>query len=107
MTFKPLTQMSRVIRSKNAGVTRITFEVFFNTDEDYSKALESNAFVKEELSRFLEIPLDLMIGSYRADQCRAIKISAERALPSGTPGDRDVFGAQQHMKLASMKIPVF
>ncbi|MBN2126125.1 MAG: DUF4387 family protein [Deltaproteobacteria bacterium] len=107
VTFKPLVEMATVIRSKNAGVNRITFEVFFNTDEDYAGAIDSNAFVKEEISRVLGIPLDRMIGSYRADPCNAIKISAERATISGTPGDRDVFGAQQHMRLASMKVPIF
>jgi hypothetical protein len=105
--FKSLTDMATVIRSKNAGVNCITYEVYFNTDEDYRQALVSNAFEREEIARTLQIPLDLMIGSFRADSCKAIKVSASRAMPSGTPGDRDVFGAQQHVKLISMKVPIY
>ena len=105
--FKPLTEMATVIRSKNAGVNRITFEIFFNTHEEYAKAINSNAFLREKIAKVLEVPLDLMIGSFRADSCNAIKISVHRAILSGTPGNRDVFGAQQHMKLVPMRIPIF
>ena len=48
-----------------------------------------------------------MIGSFRAEACHAIKITVTRAIVSGTPGDRDVFGAQQHARLISMKIPTY
>lgn len=106
-SFKALTEMATVIRSKNAGVNRITFEIYFNTNEEYMQAIESNAFEKTEIAKTLQIPLDQMIGSFRADSCNAIKVSAYRAIPSGTPGDRDVFGAQQHMKLVLMRVPIF
>jgi hypothetical protein len=105
-SFKPLAEMATVVRSKNAGVNRITFEIYFKTKEDYRRALESNLFVKEEIAKTLQIRLDWMIGSFRADACCAIKISAYRAIVSGTPGDRDVFGAQQHSKLLSLSVPI-
>jgi hypothetical protein len=107
ITFKPLIEMSNVIRSKNAGVNRITFEVYFKTDQEYWQAVRSNVFEKAEIAKTLQIPLERMIGSFQADACNAIKISAYRDIVSGTPGDRDVFGAQQHSKLLSLRVPIY
>ena len=61
----------------------------------------------ESAARILDIPLERMIGTYRADDCYAIKISVHREMVSGSPGDRDIFGAQQHMRLMRLQIPVF
>ena len=104
---KPLKDMARVIRSKNAKVNKMTYDIFFNSQEDYQLALRSNAFTKEAVAQTLGVPLADVIGCYRADNCQAIKISTYRQLISGSPGERDVFGAQQHLPLLLMNIPVF
>ena len=104
---RPLIEMAGVIRSKNAGVNRITYEIYFHSEEEYRQALDSGLFEKRTIAGILQIPLERMVGSFRAEACHAIKITAHRAVVSGTPGDRDVFGAQQHMKLVSMRVPIF
>jgi len=104
---KPLMDMARVIRSKNAKVNKMTYDIFFDTEEDYQSALRSNAFTKEAVAQTLGIPLADVIGCYRADNCRAIKISTYRRLISGSPGERDVFGAQQHLPLLLLEIAVY
>jgi hypothetical protein len=104
---KPLKDMARVIRSKNAKVNKMTYDIFFNSEEDYQLALRSNAFTKEAMARTLGISVADVIGCYGADDCQAIKISTYRRLISGSPGERDVFGAQQQLPLLLMNIPVF
>jgi hypothetical protein len=104
---KPLTEAARIIRSKNAGINKITYDIFFTTSEDYEAALNSNLFTVKSAAQILNVPLERMIGTYRADDCYAIKISVHREMVSGSPGDRDVFGAQQHMCLMRLQIPVF
>jgi len=81
--------------------------IFFNSEEDYQQALRSNTFTKEAVAQTLEISVADIIGCYRADNCQAIKISTYRPLISGSPGERDVFGAQQHLPLLLLNIPVF
>ena len=88
-------------------MNRITYEVYFHSEDEYRHALESGLFEKRAIAEILQIPLERIVGSFRADACRAIKITAYRAVVSGTPGDRDVFGAQQHAKLISMKVPIY
>jgi len=57
MTTKPLVELAKTIRSKNAGVDQITFTI-------------------------------------------------RREKPSGSPGERDVFGAQQYAPLFDLPIPI-
>ncbi|MCL4502010.1 MAG: DUF4387 family protein [Deltaproteobacteria bacterium] len=104
---RPLKDMARVIRSKNAKVNKMTYDIFFNSEEDYQLALRSNAFTKEAVAQTLGVPVADLIGCYRADNCQAIKISTYRRLISGSPGERDVFGAQQHLPLILMNVPIF
>ena len=104
---KPITEAARIIRSKNAGINKITYDIFFTTKGDYRAALNSNLFTVESAALILDVPLERIIGTYRADDCYAVKISVHREMVSGSPGDRDIFGAQQHMRLMRLKIPVF
>lgn len=105
--LKPLTEAARIIRSKNAGINKITYDIFFTTREDYEAALNSNLFTVDSVARIFDIPLERIIGTYRADDCYAVKISIHREVGSGAPGDRDIFGAQQHMRLMRLSVPVF
>jgi hypothetical protein len=105
--LKPLTEAARIIRSKNAGINKITFDIFFTVRKDYEAALNSDLFTADNVARIFDIPLERIIGTYRADDCYAIKISIHRDVVSGSPRDRDIFGAQQHMRLMRLKLPVF
>jgi hypothetical protein len=104
---KALSDMAHVIRSKNAGINKISYDLFFNTKQDYTVALQSGCFAPEQIAGTLDIPIERVIGCYRSDACMALKISTHREVLSGSPGDRDLFGAQQHTKLLDMAIPLY
>lgn len=104
---KSLLEMATVIRSKDAGVNTITYDIFFKSEEDYKIALQSNAFTIDAIAKVLNIPSDLIIGTYHVDTCNAIKISRYRKKVSGTPGTRDVFGSQQQLEIEEMQIPIY
>jgi hypothetical protein len=49
-----------------------------------------------------------LVESYALDAitaCHAVKITLYRDRPSGCPGERDVFGAQQHSRLLYLTVP--
>lgn len=104
---RPLREMVKVLRSKDAGINTITYDIFFKTPEDYAQALASGVFHKKAVAALLGIAEEDMLGTYRADACYAIKIARFRAMISGTPGSPDVFGAQQQMRIETMLVPVF
>jgi hypothetical protein len=102
-----LLDMAVVIRSKGAGVNRVTFDVVFNSAADYETALRSNIFFKENIAGVLGVSADSVIGSYFVDDCNAIKITVEWPSMSGSPDERDVFRAQQQARLERLSIPLF
>ena len=102
-----LVDMAAVIRSKNAGVTRLTFDLFFNSGENYEAALLSNAFCRANIARTLHVPLEHVVGSYFADSCNAIKITIDRPVVAASLREHDLYGEQQQAALEELSIPIY
>jgi len=98
-----LQQLAQVIRSKNAGPRRLTLDVIFASDADYQRALQSPALSPAQIAALYRVtPEDVAVIPYRLG--RAIKITLARPIMSGDPGDRDVYGAQQHTPLLEIEL---
>lgn len=102
-----LLDMAVVIRSKDAGINRLTFDIIFTSGENYEIALSSRMFTRESMAHILGVPLDRVVGTFFVDTCNAIKISIDRPNISASPDERDVFGAQQQAVIESLSIPVY
>ena len=98
-----LQEIAQVIRSKNAGPRCLTLDVMFATDTDYQRVSQSPALSREALSVLYGVPAgEIEIIAYPLG--RAIKIVLPRLITAGDPGDRDVYGAQQHAPLLGIEI---
>lgn len=98
-----LQEFAQVIRSKNAGPRRLTFDIIFRSDADYQRAVQSPALSRARLAEIYGVAVDAVsIISYPSG--RAIKIVIPRTFMAGDPGDRDVYGAQQHTPLLGIDI---
>lgn len=97
--------LAKTIRSKNAGVDKVTFDIIFRDEADYRRVTDSGALTKEAFARLYNIDTDRVTDYVLFDPAFAIKITILRDLPSGSPGDADVFGAQQYGPLLGVEIP--
>ena len=104
---QPLLDMAVVIRSKDAGINRLTFDVLFTSGENYQIALRSNLFGRESVARILNLPPEQVVGTFFVESCNAIKISIDRPTISAAPDERDVFGAQQQVAIEALSVPVY
>jgi hypothetical protein len=102
-----LLDMAVVIRSKDAGINRLTFDLIFTSGENYEIALSSNLFTRQSIAGILGVPLDRVVGTFFVDTCNAIKISIDRLNISASPDERDVFGAQQQSAIENLSVPVY
>ena len=102
--MKTLYDIAKVIRSKNAGPFSITLDVLFDSPEVYRKVKESNLISKSRIAELYHIPEESITEFVYFDQACGIKVTYDRPISSGTIGDRDVYGAQQHAPL--MLLPV-
>tara|TARA_R100001143_G_scaffold63539_1_gene71474 strand:- start:1042 stop:3090 length:2049 start_codon:yes stop_codon:yes gene_type:complete len=101
-----LQELANVVRSKNAGINELTFDMLFKSEESYQAALRSGVFSREAIAQLFQLQHEEVIGTYRYDPVRAIKFTLIRPLVSGAKGERDVFGAQQHARLLGLQIPI-
>lgn len=62
---------------------------------DLAKTIRSKNAETDRITDFVEY-----------DPANAIKFTISRLKPSGSPGDSDVFGSQQHAPLLDIEIPV-
>ena len=93
-----LSQITDVFRSKNAGPFQITIDLMFADRGRFDRVLGSPAFTVENIaSRYGVAVRDVAIIPF--ERALAIKVTLPRIAGtrgSGSPGDRDVYGAQQH-----------
>ena len=98
-----LSDIAQVIRSKNAGPRRLTLDLMFATDADYSRVVQSPALSRDRIGALYGVGVDdVTVIPYPVG--RAIKIVLARPIMAGDPGDRDVYGAQQHAPLLGLEI---
>lgn len=105
MTSSPvrLIDVATVIRSKNAGPLQITLDILFPDTATYEMACASESLRAAALARLYEVTSDtLSVIYYRP--ARAIKVVIDRPIVAGTPGDCDVYGAQQHLPLLDIEL---
>ena len=105
MKKRKLPELARIIRSKNAGPFELTFDVMFKDADTYERVKQSGLFSRELFAELYRIPVEKVLNLCFFDQAYAIKATIARPISSGTAGDSDVFGAQQHAPLLEIEVP--
>jgi len=105
MTGRRLSELAKTIRSKNAGVDKITFDVIFADRAAYDRVRESGVLSREAVCRLFGIDAAQITDHVEFDPALAIKFTIHRRTPSGSPGDADIFGSQQYGPLLDLEIP--
>ena len=100
-----LSDLASTIRSKNAGVNQITFDIIFPNPESYRRVLASGRITKESVADLFRIPQSRISDFVTFDLANAIKFTLYRLRPSGSPGDWDILGCQQYGPLLEVEIP--
>ena len=98
-----LIDIARVIRSKNAGPTTLTLDLLFNDEAAYQYALNSPALQPAAIAPLYGLRAD-QVELIPYPPAIAIKIAMDRSIIAGDPGDRDVYGAQQHGPLLDIEL---
>jgi len=97
--------LAQIVRSKNAGPYRLTFDIVFNNRETYRKVKESKVITRELIARLYGIPVENVTDFIEFDTGMAFKATIVRPIAQGNVGDADIYGAQQHAPLLTIEIP--
>ena len=107
MTWKTqkLSELAKTIRSKNAGVDLITFDIIFTERSVYERVKRARVLTRESVCKLYGIAPERIADFVEFDPGNAIKFTIYRLRPSGSPGDPDIFGAQQYAPLLDIEVP--
>ena len=104
MTTRTLSDYAKTIRSKNAGVNKITFDIIFRDRDTYESIKLAQILTRASVAELYGIAPDRISDFVEYDPGLAIKFTIYRLRPSGSAGDGDVFGAQQYAPLLDLPV---
>jgi Domain of unknown function (DUF4387) len=100
-----LSELAKTIRSKNAGVDKITFDVIFADRTTYDRVRASGVLSRTAVCHIFRIDAAQITDHVEFDPALAIKFTIYRRMASGSPGDADIFGSQQYGPLLDIDVP--
>ncbi|MDE7353255.1 MAG: DUF4387 domain-containing protein [Acetatifactor sp.] len=102
--MRRLYDVAKVLRSKNAGPFSITLDVLFENKSDYEEVKRQGIISRERIAGIYKLAEEDITELVYFDQACGIKVTFNRSISSGTCGDRDVYGAQQHAPLMAIAL---
>ena len=98
----PLASLPKTIRSKNAAVDKVTFDVIFADPA----VRESGVLSRRAIAELSGIPDARISDHVEFESGLAIEFTLYRAASSGSAGDPDIFGSQHYRALLTIAVPV-
>jgi hypothetical protein len=100
-----LWEVTKLIRSKNAGPFELTFDVIFKNRAVYEIVRDAKIINRHWFAKTYRLSPDVVtIIDY--DAANAIKITIPRPVISGDVDDTDVYGGQQYGPLVDLEVPI-
>ena len=92
-----------VIRSKNAGLFTLTIDLVLPDEAGFRRVLGAEALAPARIAALYDVPA-CSVRVVPFERVLTIKVTLPRPVGSGAPGDRDVYGCQQHFPLADVEV---
>jgi len=100
---RSILDVARVIRSKNSGPYELTLDILFKDRKWYELFKARKIVNKELIAQLYKVKQEEILGIIWFEPVSAVKITIRRPCPSGSPGDTDIYGAQQHAPLLGIE----
>lgn len=105
MAARPLREIADIVRSKNAGPYRITFDILCKEKANYEVIRNSGAITPETVAKAYGLQVSDVSSFFQIEMANAIKITIRRPRAQGSAGEGDMYGCQQHVPLMNMLVP--
>jgi hypothetical protein len=99
---RSILSVAKVIRSKNSGPFELTLDILFKHRADYEYFRRKKIISARKIAALYKAREEDVLDIVYFEPCDAIKITLKRWIPSGAPGDSDIYGAQQHAPLLGL-----
>ncbi|KAH7010284.1 hypothetical protein EDB80DRAFT_839526, partial [Ilyonectria destructans] len=100
-----LSQLARIIRSKNSGPFEMTFDIMFDQPGVYERVKAANILTNETIKKLYRVTDEDILTNMYFDPALAWKCTIRRPWAQGSVGERDTLGTQQHAPLLDILVP--
>lgn len=100
-----LSQLARIIRSKNSGPFEMTFDVMFDQKEVYERVRNADVLSNETIKRLYQVQDEDILTNMYFEPALAWKCTIKRPWAQGSVGELDTLGTQQHAPLLDIHVP--
>ena len=100
-----LWEVTKLVRSKNAGPFVLTFDIMFADRKTY-EAVRDSGTLNPKLVADIYRQREKDVLFFNCDNALAIKFSIPRPVSSGDLEDGDCFGGQQYAPLLDIEVPL-
>jgi hypothetical protein len=102
--MKNLRELASVIRSKNSSPMKLTLDIIFKDQTTFDEVKRRQLINKAVIAKAYQIEESMVEKVIFFDPALAVKIGLPRLIRSGSPGDTDVYGAQQHAPMLGIDL---
>jgi hypothetical protein len=102
MTLK-LSEIATIVRSKNAGPFRLTFDIMLPDRAAFDRVKKSNKISNSYLAQVFQVPVERISSVFAVPAANAFKVTLVRDAQCSF-GESDVYGCQQHAPLMDIDI---
>ena len=80
------------------------FDIIFHDVQTFERVVRGNTLTKSLFARLFKMDKSQVLSIYPYPPAKAIKVTVVRPRPSGSLGETDVYGAQQHAPLLDLDV---
>jgi hypothetical protein len=96
-------EAARIIRSKNSGPFELTLDIMFKDRRHFDLFRNQGIISPALIQELYGVEAKDILGIVYFEPSNAVKATIRRKVPSGAPGDTDIYGAQQHAPLLGVE----
>ena len=100
-----LADVTKIVRSKNAGPFTVTIDILFDNRKYYEIVRDSHVLNAQLFADLYKVPIE-KVQFFEFDAASAFKAAFPRRIPSGSPTDSDIYGSQQHALILDVEVPI-
>ena len=101
----PISQLARIVRSKNSGPFEITFDIMFDSKDVYERVKAADVLKNDTIRRLYNVSDKAILTNMYFEPALAWKCTIARPWAQGSVGERDTLGTQQHAPLLDVRVP--
>lgn len=98
-----LAEVTRYVRSKNAGPFWVTVDIFFGSPETYARYKADPALSVDAAAALFGVDPGA-VKRFEVDDLNVIKLSYPRTAPQGGVVERDMHSGQQYVPLLDVEL---